>query len=256
MSKRKQHHADDRAASRSAERQPEVAGAPAEDSGAAAAAAPPDADPLPDPSDLAGAAAVEEAAGAIESAVAELERQLAEQKDKYVRLYAEYDNFRRRSVRERQEAELKGMSFLIRGLLDALDDLGRFAHLDPASTDTKTVVDGVELVERKLLKALSGHGLEVVNPVGRPFDPAFHEALTTVPAASPDEDHVIAQVYQVGYVFNGQLLRAARVVVKQWTGPREDSPVATDRGAQGEGTASPGDPGASPSGNGPGGFGA
>lgn len=142
--------------------------------------------------------------------------QLAEQKDKLLRLAAEFDNFRKRSVRERQDAESKGMSMLVRGILEALDDLGRFAHVDPATTDALTLQQGVEMVEKKLLKSLAGHGLEIVNPVDQPFDPAVQEAVTTTPAASPEEDHLVAQVFQVGYVFNGQLLRPARVVVKQW----------------------------------------
>ena len=150
------------------------------------------------------------------------EAQLAEQKDKLLRLAAEYDNFRKRSVRERQEAESRGMSVLVRGILDALDDLGRFAHVDPASTDTLTLQQGVEMVEKKLLKSLAGHGLELVNPVDQPFDPAVQEAITTAPAAGPEDDHLVAQVFQVGYVFNGVLLRPARVVVKQWKG---DSPL-------------------------------
>ena len=159
------------------------------------------------------------AAAAPEGAEAELDalvREVGVWKDKYTRLYAEFDNYKKRMVRERQDAELKGMALLVRGLLDALDDLGRFAHVDPAATEVGTVVDGVAMVERKVMKSLAGHGLEVVNPVDKAFDPAFHEALTTVPAASKDEDHLIAQVFQVGYVFNGMLLRPARVVVKQW----------------------------------------
>jgi molecular chaperone GrpE len=161
------------------------------------------------------AAAVESGA---EQEIAALSAALAAQKDKYLRAMADFENVKKRLVRERGEAETTGMGRLIKGILDSLDDLGRFAHLDPTTADTKTVVDGVELVERKLLKTLAGQGLELVNPVNAPFDPAFHEALTTVPAASADEDHVVAQVYQVGYVFNGQLLRPARVVVKQWKG--------------------------------------
>jgi molecular chaperone GrpE len=153
-----------------------------------------------------------------EREVAALAAALAAQKDKYLRLLADYENFRKRVVRERLEAEQKGMGLLIKGILDTLDDLTRFAHLDPATTDTRTVVEGVALVERKLLKSLAGHGLEVLNPLDAPFDPAYHEALTTVPAASKEEDHLVAQVYQVGYVFNGTLLRPARVVVKQWQG--------------------------------------
>lgn len=162
----------------------------------------------------AGALPIDEASAALQSA----ERLLAEQKDKYVRLFAEFDNFRRRSAKERLEAESKGMGALIAGLLDALDDLGRVAHFDPATTPAQSIVDGVALVEKKVIKSLAGHGLVVVNPEGERFDPAVHEALTAIPAALPEEDELVAQVYQVGYTFNGQLLRPARVVVKQWHG--------------------------------------
>lgn len=149
---------------------------------------------------------------------AALQREVDEQKDRYLRLFAEFDNFRRRSVRDRQEAEHRGMGNLLRGILEMLDDLGRFSQIDPESTDTATVVEGVAMVEKKLMKSLAGHGLEVVNPVDHPFDPAVHEAITTTPATTEAEDHLVAQVYQVGYVFNGTLLRPARVVVRQWNG--------------------------------------
>jgi molecular chaperone GrpE len=153
-----------------------------------------------------------------DNAVAEAERALAEQQDKYLRLAAEYDNYRKRAVRERQEASTRGQADLIRALLDALDDLSRFAHVDPATTDTKTVVDGVAMVERKMLKTLSNIGVEILNPMDQTFDPATMEAVATEPALSPEDDHVVARVYQQGYLFNGQLLRPARVVVKQWNG--------------------------------------
>lgn len=148
----------------------------------------------------------------------DVQRQLDEQRDKYLRLAAEYDNFRKRSARERQESQWRGQADMVKGMIDALDDLGRFAHVDPATVDAKTVVDGAAMVEKKLFKSLAGHGLEVVNPGDQAFDPALHEAVSTVAAASEDEDHRVAQVYQVGYVFNGQLLRPARVVVKQFNG--------------------------------------
>ena len=148
----------------------------------------------------------------------DVQRQLDEQKDKYLRLAAEYDNFRRRTTKERQEAHWRGQADMVKGMIEALDDLGRFAHVDPATVDARTVVDGAAMVEKKLFKTLSGHGLEIVNPVDHAFDPALHEAVGTAPAASAEEDHLVAQVYQVGYVFNGQLLRPARVVVKQFNG--------------------------------------
>jgi molecular chaperone GrpE len=144
--------------------------------------------------------------------------ELADQRDKYLRLAAEYDNYRKRTAKERQDAHLRAQADLLKGLIDPLDDIARFAHVDPATTDARTVVDGVALVEKKLLKTLAGLGLEVIDPVGHPFDPALHEAVMTEPAATADEDHLVARVFQPGYVFNGQLIRPARVVVKQWNG--------------------------------------
>ena len=150
--------------------------------------------------------------------LATAQRDLAEQKDKYLRLAAEYDNFRKRAARERQDAEKMGMGAVMKGLLETLDDLGRVAHMTPEGTDAKVVLDGIAMVEKKLLKSLAGHGLEVVDPANAPFDPNLHEAITTAPAANADEDHTVAVVYQVGYVLNGTLLRPARVVVRQWNG--------------------------------------
>ena len=147
-----------------------------------------------------------------------LAQELAEQREKYLRLAAEYDNFRKRTAKERQEAHLRGQADMLKGLIDPLDDVQRFAHVDPETTDTRTVVDGVAMVEKKLFKTLAGHGLEVIDPLDHPFDPALHEAVMTEPASSPEEDHLVARVFQLGYVFNGQLIRPARVVVKQWNG--------------------------------------
>ncbi len=150
--------------------------------------------------------------------VAQLTADLEQQKDKYIRLLAEFDNFKRRSVRDRQDAEHRGMSNLLKGLLSTLDDLARVAHVEVATPDAKSFVEGVAIVEKNLLKSLAGHGLEVVNPVNDAFDPAVHEAISTAPAPSEELDHTVAQVFQVGYLFNGQLLRPARVVVNQWNG--------------------------------------
>jgi molecular chaperone GrpE len=148
----------------------------------------------------------------------DMRRRHDEQRDKFLRLAAEYDNFRKRATRERSEAGSRGQAELARQLIDPLDDLARFAHLDPSTVDASTVVEGAALVERKLLKSLGAVGLSVVNPVDETFDPNLHEAVATEPAASAEDDHVVARVFQVGYVFNGQLLRPARVVVKQWNG--------------------------------------
>ena len=150
--------------------------------------------------------------------ISELQRELTTEKDKHLRLAAEFDNFRKRMVKERAEAEARGQSELARLLLEPLDDISRFADLDPAATDAATIVQGVDMVEKKLEKALRSAGLEPINPQGVRFDPALHEAVATEPAPTADLDGTVSQVYQVGYSFKGQLLRPARVVVRQYPG--------------------------------------
>ncbi len=175
---------------------------------------PPSGDPMIDTASISEAGAAE----AANVGGDEWQSAFEDQRDKYLRLAAEYDNFRKRANKEREEAGWRGMGQLISGLVEMLDDLSRFAHVDPSTTDARTLVDGVAMVEKKLLKSLAGHGLEVVNPVDHPFDPNLHEAVSTDPAESAEMDHVVSRVFQSGYVFRGQLLRPARVVVRQWNG--------------------------------------
>lgn len=144
--------------------------------------------------------------------------ELQTESERYLRLAAEYDNFRKRSTKERLEAGGRAQAELVRRLVDALDDIGRFAHVDPSTTDATTVVQGVEMVEKKLLRELGALGLEILNPVDQPFDPAVHEAVATESTPAKEDDHMVARVYQSGYLFQGQLIRPARVVVKQWNG--------------------------------------
>lgn len=151
----------------------------------------------------------------IDDRIGDLERDLTLERDKYLRLAAEFDNFRKRMTKERIEAEGRGQADLVRHLLDPLDDIARFAHVDPAATDAGTIVEGVAMVERKLEKSLRAAGLQVVNPVDEKFDPSLHEAVATEPTDDPALDHTVSRVYQVGYAFKGQMLRPARVVVRQ-----------------------------------------
>lgn len=160
----------------------------------------------------------EAAAAAMVGPVADDQESIEEEREKYLRLAAEYDNFRKRTVRERTESGARAQAEMVRRLVDALDDLSRFAHVDPASTDPATIVQGVDMVERKMLRELGALGLEVLNPVDQPFDPSMHEAVSTEPTPAKEDDHMVARVYQPGYVFQNQLIRPARVVVKQWNG--------------------------------------
>lgn len=152
------------------------------------------------------------------TAAADTQREIQALNDRHLRLAAEYDNFRRRAAKERQEAGWRAQGDLVLGILDAIDDITRFAHVDPMTVDAKTVVDGVLMVEKKMFKSLAGHGFEIIDPTGHRFDPNQHEAVSTVPASVAAEDDTVAVTFQVGYVINGHVLRPARVVVKQWTG--------------------------------------
>ena len=151
-----------------------------------------------------------------EEAVARLEAQLAELKDRHLRLAAEYDNFRKRTQKERTELWAKAQADLLHRLVDALDDLARFAHVDPGQTDAKTIHDGVEMVERKLWKELEAIGVTRIDQIGVPFDPNLHEAVTTGPADHPAKDHTVGAVLQPGYQLGGVLIRPARVAVLTW----------------------------------------
>jgi molecular chaperone GrpE len=153
-----------------------------------------------------------------EVAVQDAQRMLDEQRDRYLRLAAEFDNYRKRVAREREEVSARAQGDLVKRLLESLDDLGRATSVSTEGVDARAIVVGVQAVAQKLGRALADAGLEVINPVDQPFNPELHEALATEPALSPEDDHLISQVYQPGYVFRGQLLRPARVVVRQWQG--------------------------------------
>lgn len=144
--------------------------------------------------------------------------EIAALNDRHLRLAAEFDNYRKRTERERGETWARSQADLAAGLLDVLDDLGRVTQVDPASAAAPAVIEGVQLVERKLLRALSAAGLEEIDPEGQPFDPASMEALMTVEADSAGQDDTVAAVFQKGYRFKGQLLRPARVQVRKYNG--------------------------------------
>src|SRR5689334_3522996 len=153
-----------------------------------------------------------------EEAVARLEAEVGDLKDKYLRLAAEYDNFKKRVTRERTEGWARAQADLLARLVDALDDLARFAHVDPAQTDAKTIHDGVDMVERKIWKQLEALGVTRLDQAGVPFDPHMHEAVTMQAAPTAAQDHTVAAVLQPGYKLGDTLIRPARVIVLTWQG--------------------------------------
>lgn len=183
-------------------------------------------DPVaPDPTAPGDASEDVEAAGGAalieppEQTIQRLSEELEASKDRNLRLAAEFDNFKKRTQRERAETWSRAQAAVVSNILDALDDLGRVTALDAERTAARDVLAGLQLAERKLLRELTSAGLERVGAEGEAFDPKSHEAVSTMPASSPEQDHLVATVMQPGYRFGGALLRPARVSVYVWQDP-------------------------------------
>lgn len=144
--------------------------------------------------------------------------ELQELRDRYLRLAAEFDNYRKRTERERAEHSARAQGKLVAGMLDAIDDLERVADFTTETTTVAALLEGVQMVERKILRALEAAGLEPVDARGAPFDPEHHEALMTAQTEHPHEDETVGEVFQKGYRFQGHLLRPARVQVRKHDG--------------------------------------
>ena len=142
--------------------------------------------------------------------------ELAELQDRYVRLAADFENFRRRALREREEAHQFGHQNLVKDLLATVDNLARaIEHARQSEAgDLQGLLQGVELVERELLATLTKHGLGVIRAEGERFDPSLHEAMAQVEDETADEGTVV-QVLERGYQLRDRLLRPARVVVSK-----------------------------------------
>ena len=142
--------------------------------------------------------------------------ELGELRDQHVRLQAEFENFRRRGLKERQEAHAYGHQNLVKDLLGTVDNLDRaIEHTEQSGEgggDVKALLQGVELVRRELLTALEKHGVTEIEAVGQTFDPAVHEAMAQAPSAEVPPNGIV-QVLQKGYVLRDRMLRPARVVV-------------------------------------------
>ena len=170
-----------------------------------------------DPAEIAEAGAAGEEAPADE--LESLRAELKESQDRLLRAQADFENFRRRALRERTEAHNYGHQNLVKDLLSTVDNLDRaIDHARDASEsaggDLEALLQGVELVRRELLGALARHGVKEIEALSKPFDPAVHEAMAQVPDDSVAPNSVI-EVLEKGYQIRDRLVRPARVVVTQ-----------------------------------------
>lgn len=145
----------------------------------------------------------------------DLEREIDQLNDRHLRLAAEFENYRKRVRAEKLATWARAQADLVRRLVESVDDLQRVALLDPKTASVQDIVEGVDMVERKLLRALADAGLEVLDPAGEDFDPNVMEAVMTAPASSEEEDDTVDMVLQRGYLLEGHLVRPARVSVRK-----------------------------------------
>ena len=178
----------------------------------------PDADTPPEgePAQGDGTSGAGEVEGTAADEVGELRAELETLTDRYLRLAAEFENYRKRSRSELAQSGIRAQARLIGSLLEALDDLEGVAALDPEATPAAAVLDGIVLVERKLFQLLEEAGLEEIDASGASFDPNVMEAMTRAPADSEADDDTVEQVFRKGFLFRGQLVRPARVSVRKF----------------------------------------
>lgn len=146
----------------------------------------------------------------------QLTAKLAEANDKYIRLAAEFDNYRRRVAKEKLDLISTAGEDVIKGLLPVLDDCERALQVLNSSTDTeaaKAAKEGTELIYNKLMGYLKSKGLAPIEAVGKELDTDFHEAVAQFPVQEPEKKNRIFDVTQQGYTLNGKVIRFAKVVV-------------------------------------------
>lgn len=148
-----------------------------------------------------------------ESEVDKMKAELDDAKDKHLRLAAEFDNFRRRTAKERLELIQTAGKDIITDLLDVIDDIERGEKQLETATDVEQLKQGVSLIFNKFKNILASKGLKAMDVVGKTFDADLHEAITEIPAANEEAKGTVADQITKGYYLNDKIIRHAKVVV-------------------------------------------
>lgn len=149
----------------------------------------------------------------LEIKAGQLEKELADQKDKHLRLIAEYDNYRKRTLKEKMELAKTAGEKVITGILPVIDDFERaLQHLDNAS-DLNAVKDGISLIYNKFINFLTQQGVKEIETINTDFNADLHEAITKVPAPSEEQKGKILDCVQKGYMLDEKVIRYPQVVV-------------------------------------------
>ncbi|MBQ3608823.1 MAG: nucleotide exchange factor GrpE [Bacteroides sp.] len=147
--------------------------------------------------------------------LAEAQQMVNEEKDRYLRLAAEFDNYRKRTLKEKAELIKNGGEKTLTAILPVLDDFERALKNMEATEETRAMKEGVELIFNKFNKVLEQEGLQKIETEGQAFDVDFHEAIALIPAPSEDMKGKILDCVQTGYKLNDKVIRHAKVAVAQ-----------------------------------------
>ena len=145
--------------------------------------------------------------------IKELEQELSESKDKFLRLFAEFDNFKKRTAKERIDFRATAGMDALQAFLPVMDDFDRAKKVAENEDNNEEFSEGVKLVYQKLKSVLTSKGIKVMESTGETFDPELHEAITEIPAPTEDMKGKIIDTIEQGYYLNDKIIRYARVVV-------------------------------------------
>jgi len=145
--------------------------------------------------------------------IEKLQSEIQEQKDKYLRLMAEFDNFKRRTAKEKEELRLTGGKDIVQSLLVVLDDVDRASKQLDATTDVNLLKEGISLIFNKLRAIMQQKGLRAMDAVNQEFNPDLHEAITEIAAPTEEMKGKVIDMVEPGYYLNDRLIRHAKVVV-------------------------------------------
>ncbi|KYF84125.1 molecular chaperone GrpE [Sorangium cellulosum] len=166
----------------------------------------------------------EQRAATPEDKLGEVQAEAARMREQLLRTAADFDNFRKRSRREVEEAQRRGRESILKDLLPVFDNLERAASHAESAPDVKSVAEGVRIVAKQFVDTLERMGIKRIAAVGKPFDPSVHEAIQQIESTEHPAGVVIAEV-QPGYMLGDYLIRAAMVVVSKGS-PGESTPAA------------------------------
>lgn len=152
---------------------------------------------------------------ALKELLQQKELEVEKEKKEYLFLMAEFDNFRKRTVRERADLIKSASEKALKGLLPIVDDFERGLDAIRDTTDAESVKEGMKLIYNKFVKYLADNGVKEIESTGKPFDTELHEAVAMVPAEKEDEKGTVKDTVQKGYMLNDKVLRHAKVVVSQ-----------------------------------------